>query len=188
MGALMCFVLSPFFSLCGRITTVLALFFFVRCDFSGQLALLTPAEHHAHAREITTFCPTQQLQLVLFRSLTCWVPCVQGRGGSWVPDPLQHRLQGVLGDVSGRVPLRAALSQRTGQGRGGCVQHLLCSFGAPLLPVAPDLFTDCSSAAPLWRAQASAALAIAMRITIPLCKAPSANLCCVWLSRKQGGT
>jgi hypothetical protein len=22
------------------------------------------------------------------------------------------------------------------------VQHLLCSFGAPLLPVAPDLFTD----------------------------------------------
>jgi hypothetical protein len=133
--------------------------------------------HAKSARKVA-----QQLQLVLFRSLTCWVPCVQGRGGSWVPDPLQHRLQGVLGDVSGRVPLRAALSQRSGQGRGGCVQHLLCPFGAPLPPAAPDLFTDCSSAAPLWRAHAPAALVIAMRITIPLCKAPSANLCCVWLS------
>ena len=68
------------------------------------------------------------------------------------------------------------------------MQHLLCSFGAPLLPVAPDLFTDCSSAAPLWRAQASAALAIAMHLTIHLCNALSANLCCVRLSRKQGGT
>ena len=151
-------------------------FFVSDAIFSGRLALFTPAEHHAHAREITSFYPTlhaaqaqgaqigtgrgkalapaplrplketqhptahrqparsgtcstgasadlqrfyghaksarkvaQQLQLVLFRSLTCWVPCVQGRAGSWVPDPLQHRLQGVLGDVSGRVPLRAAL-------------------------------------------------------------------------------
>jgi hypothetical protein len=54
----MCFILSPFFPEGLNHLAIRPCFFVSGAIFSGQLALLTPAEHHAHAREITSFYPT----------------------------------------------------------------------------------------------------------------------------------